>query len=393
MPNPRARPARPGRSRLVLALLLVGALALAGLGVPGRPVAADGGIEVTDVVGRSVRVKAPVQRLILAEARSLYLVALLEPDDPFARIVGWGEDLKSADLDTYERYRARFPQLETLPIFGSVAAGAFSVERAIALQPDVVVLHFDSYERARELGLIDQLAAAGIPTVITDFRQQPLENTIPSVLLLGRLLGREERAREFADYYFQQLDLVFARVDRLAPPRPLTFLYRAAGLIECCATFGRGNLGVLVERAGGRNLGSELLPSWAGTLNPETVLTADPDVIIVTGSNWTHYAGKVGTYVSLGYSAQPATAREQLKRVVAETSGWAELKAVRGGRIHAIWHQFYNSPYHFVALQQFAKWLHPETFEDVDPRATFEAFHRRFLPIEAGGAFWVSLGD
>ncbi|MEM9442948.1 MAG: ABC transporter substrate-binding protein, partial [Pseudomonadota bacterium] len=52
---------------------------------------------------------------------------------------------------------------------------------------------------------------------------------------------------------------------------------------------------------------------------------------------------------------------------------------------------FYNSPYHFVALQTFAKWFHPDLFEDVDPIANFEELHDRFLPIDFSGVFWASL--
>jgi iron complex transport system substrate-binding protein len=360
---------------------------------PPSPVAptASGTIMVTDIVGRTVAVKAPVERVILGEGRSLYVVAMLEPTDPFKHVVGWAEDLKTADLDSYDKYRAKFPHLANIPIFGSPSTGAFSVENAIALKPDVVVLNLDSYAKAQELVTIDKLAQAGIPTVITDFRQQPLENTIPSVQLLGRLLGQEERAQQFVDYYLQQLNVVYSRLDKIKQPKPLVFLYRAAGLTECCGTFGHGNLGVLIERVGGRNLGSELLPGWSGTINPEQLLTADPEVVIVTGSNWTHANSKLSTYVSLGYSATPDESREQLKKIVAASPGWSTLKAVKEGRVFGVWHQFYNSPYHFVAIQQFAKWLYPEEFKDVDPDRTFREFHDQFLPIDYSGAFWVSL--
>ena len=64
-----------------------------------------------------------------------------------------------------------------------------------------------------------------------------------------------------------------------------------------------------------------------------------------------------------------------------------------GGRYHAVWHQFYNSPYHFVALQQFAKWFYPEEFADVNPTANFAEFHRRFLPIGYSGTFFVSASE
>lgn len=66
-------------------------------------------------------------------------------------------------------------------------------------------------------------------------------------------------------------------------------------------------------------------------------------------------------------------------------------KAVRTGQVHAIWHQFYNNPYQFVAIQRIAKWLHPELFADLDPEATFRTLHERFLPVPYEPGYWISL--
>jgi iron complex transport system substrate-binding protein len=396
MASSPSAPARLMGLHPVVAAGLALALALAQFGctaLPAAPKPTASTITVTDVLGRSVSVKARADRIILGEARLLYLVALLDRDDPFKRIVGWPDDLRTADLDSYTRYREKFPRLAEIPEFGTIASGAFSAEKAIELRPDVMVLSYDTYGPARESGLIDKLDKVGIPSVVVDFRQQPLENTVPSTMLLGRLMGKQEQAQRFVDYYLQQLSLVHTRVESLKGQSPTVFLYRAPGLLECCATFGRANLGLLAERAGGANLGSGRVPGWAGTLNPEQVLTSNPDVIIATGSNWTQSASKrqdVG-FVSLGYSADPSVARAQLVKLT-EQPGWSGLSAVRSQRFHAVWHQFYNSPYHFVILQQFAKWLHPDTFGDLDPERTFREFHDSFLPIGYGGAFWVSAG-
>jgi iron complex transport system substrate-binding protein len=376
--------------RALLLALLLAVLACAAP-PPATPTKAAASVTVTDVVGRTVQVRKPVERMILGEARQLYLVAALEPEDPFKRIVAWPDDLRTADFDAYEKYKAKFPKLADVPVVGNPGAGQFSAEKAIELKPDVFVLNFDSYQRSLESGLIDQLAKAGIPTVVLDFRQYPLENTVPSTLLLGRLMGKEERAFEIADFYTQQLNVVYSRIDKVKEPKPTAFFLRAAGLLECCATFGRANLGLLWERAGGVNLGSELIPGWAGTLNPEKVLVADMDVVVATGSNWSHSPGQSGGWIRLGYGANPEESRKQLKEL-AQQPGWSTLKAVKSGRFHAVWHQFYNSPYHFAALQQFAKWAYPDAFKDVDPEANFKTFHEKFLPIEYGGAFWVSLG-
>ena len=45
----------------------------------------------------------------------------------------------------------------------------------------------------------------------------------------------------------------------------------------------------------------------------------------------------------------------------------------------------------FVAIQEIAKWLHPDLFKDVDPGATMKVLHERFLPLPYEPGLWVSL--
>ena len=151
----RSTPSIPRRSSLVLALALVLALVVQLVGT--LPTAAQGTTTVTDVVGRTVTVKTPVERVLLSEGRQIYAVATLDMDDPFKRVVGWGDDLRTADFDTYVKYQEKFPALTQIPVMGSPQSGSFSVEKAVELQPDVVVFGLDSYPAARDAGLIDTL--------------------------------------------------------------------------------------------------------------------------------------------------------------------------------------------------------------------------------------------
>src|SRR6266536_2029091 len=229
----------PGRSRrrstlstslgrAVRVLLLISILAVCAAIQPSQSAAAaptaQSFITVTDVVGRTVSVKAPVERVILAEGRQAYITASLDSDNPFRRVVGWADDLRTADYDSYVKYQQKFPELVNIPIFGSPQSGSFSVEKAVELQPDVVTFSLDSYGAARASGLIDTLPKVGVPSVIIDFRQQPLETTGPSILLLGRLYGREQQAQAVVDFYTQQVNLVFSRVESSKTPAPTVFL-------------------------------------------------------------------------------------------------------------------------------------------------------------------------
>ena len=96
------------------------------------------------------------------------------------------------------------------------------------------------------------------------------------------------------------------------------------------------------------------------------------------------------TAVLLGYEGTEDDAQKRLKALAARP-GWETLKAVKSKQFFSIYHQYYNSPYHFIAVQAFAKWFYPEDFKDVDPMATQAELHERFLPIENSGLFWTRL--
>lgn len=348
-------------------------------------------VTVTDVAGRQVSVTVPVRRVILGEGRQVHVTAALDRDDPFARIVGWGEDFEKSDPDTYAAYVARFPQAAALPRFGSPSRGAFDIEKAISLQPDLVVLGAEMQRPAEEIRLVERLAALGIPVVYVDFQHAPSRNTEPSLRLLGQLFGQSEVAEALIAFRAKEIARVTERLAAAGPLiRPLVMLDRIPGYSdECCLTFGNENFGAMVAAAGGINLGSELLAGTFGTINPETIIVRDPDVVIVTGGNWEALAPS-GAWVGLGPGADLRKAQEKLAALAARPA-FRATKAVRAGRVHAIWHQFYTSPYQFVALQRIARWLHPGLFADLDPEETLRQLHQRFLPIAYRPGYWIDL--
>ncbi len=368
----------------VLPGVLLATLTLAAAPAPAETVV------VTDVTGRDVVVEAPVERLILGEGRLLYGVAALEQEDPFRRIVGWRDDLKRFDPQTWAIYEERFPEADAIPTFGGVKEGTFDVEQAAALAPDVVVMNVEARSATEDAGLDAKLAAVGVPIVYVDFREAPMKNTETSLRVLGRLLGREERAEALIAFRAEEIARVTDRLAEAAPERPLVFVERAAGYSdECCMSFGNENLGRMVEMAGGRNLASSIIPGAFGTVNPEQVVASNPDQVIVTGANW-EASVPGGAWVGLGPKADLGEAREKLAALMRRPA-YTAVKAVRSGDVHAVWHQFYNSPYQFVVIQQMAKWLHPALFADLDPAATFETLHERFLPVPYDAGYFVSL--
>lgn len=373
------------RRTLLLSLLAGGALVAA----PALRQSAPSGQLLVDIAGRTVFLNRPIKRILLGDGALAYVMALLRPDDPFSDVVGWGSNFRSADRDGYEAYLRQFPNMADIIAFPATTQDAIGNELALSLEPDVVVMNLSSHSAAEASGLIGLLAKLDIALVFVDFRTQILSNTARSIEVLGELLDCRERAAAFLQFRQQQLDRVFEPLKGLKT-RPKVMVERAAGLYDdCCLTYGEGNFGALITAAGGDNLGSQFLHGTFGTLHPEQVMASDPDVVLVTGANWSLYS-PAGDWVNLGPGADPVEGQRRLKRLM-QRPAYRTLNAVKAGRVHAIWHPFYDNPYHFVALQQMAKWLHPTLFADLDPEATFLELHHRFLPIPYQSGYWLSL--
>ncbi|MGX9415721.1 ABC transporter substrate-binding protein [Vibrio sp. RC27] len=350
-------------------------------------------IQVTDIAGRKVSLDPEkIDNIVLGEGRLTYSLALLDKENPLERVVGWKDDLIQYDPDAYRKYLKAFPQIANIANLGSPYTGDYSLEKIITLDTDLFILNLGNLLKAQESGLLTKLEKAGIKVVFVDFRQRPTQNTVPSLLMLGKVLNREKEANEFIDYYVEQMRVVSSVVLAKQPEeRPIVFIERAAGYNpdKCCSTFGAANLGRLVDEAGGINWGSRKISGFSGSVNPEVIFSDKLDYIIGTGANWAE-ANPNTQAVLLGYEATSELAQERLQ-ALADRKGWPELEAVKSKHFYSMYHQFYNSPYHFIALQTFAKWFYPEDFKDLDTTANFIELHDRFLPIDFSGVFWHKL--
>ena len=214
--------------------------------------------------------------------------------------------------------------------FGNPYAGDFSIESVLEAGADLMLLNVGNLFKAKETGLIEKLEKAGVPVVFIDFRRNSTENTVPSLLTLGRVFGEEKNTAELIDFYIAQMRRVANVVDTIpAEERPLVVIENAAGLIECCRSYGPYNYGRFVELAGGVNLGSTLANAYSVTLSLEGVIEADPDHIIATGANWAESRPNV-TSVLLGYEGDAAVNASRLQ-ALANRPGFVDLRAGETG--------------------------------------------------------------
>ncbi|MBC7220171.1 ABC transporter substrate-binding protein [Candidatus Bipolaricaulota bacterium] len=227
---------------------------------------AVGQLAVTDQAGREVILPPRVERVVDLHGGAKWIIYALggadllvgayfvtPPTHPLAQAT-------LAELDPHHREK----ELPILP----------TLEALVALRPDVVfassVVHG---------ALADLLAEVGITTVL--LFPETLDLLEDAFVLIGAVLGREERARALAARFHEMVEEVKSAAEGVEH-RPEVYF---AAYYPLNIYAGDVIQNVITELAGGVPLGKEFAPYRAGAFwyraNVEQVVLWDPEVIIV----------------------------------------------------------------------------------------------------------------
>ena len=228
------------------------------------------------------------------------------------------------------------PQVELLPRLGGLLDP--SIERLIAMRPDLVIVYGTQIELRR------QLERSGIPQ--WSYSLEGLADVATTMRALGRRIGMEAAGNAAADNLNAKLDGVKARV--AGRPRPTTLLIfgRDPGSLRgITASGGYGFLHDLLELAGGVDVLADTKKA-AVNMSSETVLARAPDAIIEL-----HY----------GDSAQ--SRNPDVERRIWNTL--AAVPAVRNNRVYLLSGNEFVVPGPRVTqvAERFARVLHPDAFK------------------------------
>ncbi len=364
-------------------IILVIGLCLALLALP----ATAAPVTVTDAVGRTVTVDAPAQRVVIIFNFEEFTA--IAGKDAWSRVVAYNKTPWATFRHSiWQRYAEVIPGLTTLADVGHPEDNTFSVEKTVAAKPSVVLM--PQWGFATHADSVEQLAKAGIPTVVIDYNAQMIERHVASTLAIGTVMGTEDRARALVALYQREVGEVKRRVDAAlaaGAKRPKVYVEigmqgpDVTGPTQTTTMWGR-----ILDLVGADNIAKGRIPAAQAPMNPEFVLAANPDVIFLVGSSWQNQPRSV----RLGYEVDEAMTRATMRPYL-ERPGWRELQAVREKRVYAIQHGLARTLFDFTAMQMMAKRLYPDRFADVDPVAALRAYHEAWLPIKFGGVWTVSL--
>lgn len=364
-----------------------GSLALGGL-LALSPANADAPLTVTDMAGRTLRLQAPPSRIVLLEARDILTMALLHPD-PASLVVGWAAEARIDSPDL----KAGYAEGHDIEVVGLMAPDSVSIEGLVSLAPDLVVANYYMAPAGSRDPLVTRLESFGIPVIFSDTSSntmsgEPQDGGPAAVVgrqirMWGDLLGKAEKAREFADFFDTRLARVASCIKGVPPVT--TYLEIQSTVEDCCWAAGTRVWGELLALAGGQTLPGVTAP-WFQQLQLEYLLAEPHDVYIASGGGFA-----AGSRPAIGPGMDPDEGRRGLMRLT-ERTGFGGLSSVRNRRVHGIWTGLIAvPPLNVLFVECAAKWLHPERCVRIDPAATLAELNARFFNRPIEGPLWISL--
>ncbi len=330
------------RFALIVAILLAATL----LGCVQEQKTEVGKITITDLAGRSVEVPKDVHRIVALGPGALRLVVYLNATDMVVGVENSEKPPEEGGWSSMGRpYRMAHPELAEKPVIGKGGPSPIAnAEAIVKVKPDVIFAYMDpgSAERLQ--------SQTGIPVVVIDygelgnFRSKELYD---SLRLMGKIIGREERAEEVIAYIESTYEDLKRRVEDVPEGEKLSVYVGALGF--------KGGHGITMtacpfppfEAVKAKNVACEAKMRGTFEVDKEQIARWDPDVIFLDLNNL--------YLVRSDYEKSPEY--------------YKSLKAFREHRVYGILpFNWYNTNIETALIDAYVigKILYPEKFSDVD---------------------------
>jgi iron complex transport system substrate-binding protein len=331
----------------VVCLTITGCTTGSSIGLEQSAPSRDETVTVFDKDDTPVEVMQPVDSVVSVNSGITALIYAL----------GQGDTLVGRDaFSTFPR-----SAVDNVEVVAETSA-RIDLELIISRVPDVLMADPMFHDEYRE-----KLDAAGIPIYVDS--TSDFERLLPLIENLGMMLDADERAEQLIGFVTQQVDLVDERISDLEAQggtKPQVYFEWHSPLKTANAETGFHKP---IAQAGGLNIAADQ-PVRTPEVSAEWIIQQNPDVIVnrISGD---------------------ATLEEmQRKREeIMNRPGWETINAVKNGRVYVIKADVFLTFRYPVGLLYYAKWFHPELFQDVDP----EAVHREAVETFFGEEEWEML--
>ena len=298
-----------------------------------------------------ITIAKPIERIIVAAHDTSWCESV--------KAIGAKDKVVGVDDRLIEKYATLFPELSTLPCIGNIYQP--DLEAILSLDPDVILSdHLDN---------IDQEKIPGIAAVFMVMRESA--DFSQNIKKLGYILDKKDEADEFINWRETLMDEIKTRTEGISEdekPRVFNIDYNwKPGMI----VYQTPN-GYLTTQAGGIDLGSDL-PGYWPEVDAEWLLEKDPEIVLL-------HIFKRGTY---GYGIDDPSPMKTQREDFMNAPEFANVKAVQNGDVYCHARDvIFGCGAGLVATVYFAKWFHPEKFQDIDPKAIHQEYLTEFQRLD-----------
>ncbi|MDO5028575.1 MAG: ABC transporter substrate-binding protein [Bacillota bacterium] len=331
-------------------------------------------VTVTDMLGRQVKIKKPIERIIVNHWDLGEVVSMVVGPEYENILVGVGGSGSAAEFQKV--YGKALPGLQDMAVISASGNSSYDLEMIIKLQPDVFFINSSGSYLENAKKQVEDLEKAGIPVFFFTFGQDVINSPQEGIRLLGQVFEKEARAKEITDFIDRQFDLVDSRLEGLEDedrPRVYYEHSRGADINSYGSTNIKGGWATIIEKAKGKNIGKDSLME-NNQIDPEYLLKVDPDFIFFS--------------TGLGYKDASTDKTPELINKLVQRLGWEDLKAVKNKEVHAMFHDHSRSAFAFYPTLYMAKNFYPDLMEDLDSDQILKEFYDKFLLVDYEDGLW-----
>ncbi len=306
--------------------------------------------EFTDSLGRIVTIPTNIERVApsgnVAQVQ-LYTIA---------------NDLMVGNASAYSANAARYLVKDNidLPLFGTFYGKKANLnkEALIVADPQLVIdigeIKGSKEEMAKDLDALQ--AQINIPVV---FIESYLENTPSSYRMLGDLLNREAEAKKLAKFAEDAISTAKTKKAQITEPTKVYYSTAVDGL----DAIGQGSFHAeVLDLVGAQNVTPKGPSKGANLISAETLLTYDPEVILLA---------EVNAYKSFTTDAV-----------------FSSLPAVKNGKVSLLpvapypWIDTPPSVNRLIGIYYLGSTLYPELYSDIDLKGKIKEFFSLFYKYD-----------
>lgn len=315
-------------------------------------------VSITDMAGRTVEIPSKIDKVYSTNPIGTIFLYTLAPE----KLLGWNYPLSQQEKKYINKAYYDLPVLGGW--FGKKNTG--NIEEILKVNPDVIIAM--GYLSNTDIDSVNKIQEqTGIPVVM--IAGEELTNFDKSYEFLGSLLGKEDKAKELAEYVKQTIDEVKSKTENIPEDKRVRVYYAEGpnGLQTDPETSPHAQVLKLV---GGKNVADINMKKGYGRteVSLEQVLLWNPDIIIT--DRISNSDDKLSFY-----------------QTVFNNEEWKDVEAVKNGKIYGIpqcpfsWFDRPPSVNRILGVKWLANILYPDTF-NYDIKNEVKEFYNKFYHYE-----------